>query len=179
MLSCKSTSTLAGGFPPCKKAAMSENIGNFLMGGLAFNMLLCFENWSKNWDLRGLKDLSTISEQSVSVPSRQASLRERKFSHILFGNQVMFVNIKHILHLFSVSFAVLSFTGCIIQSQTCEAVCDDWSNKLTWPIACARRAQLKQTHEFLHYNAHITTPSQIGTFLEEAVQHQPFQISNY
>lgn len=39
--------------------------------------------------------------------------------------------------------------------------------------------ELKQTHEFLCYNAHITTPSQIGTFLEEAVQHQAFQIWNY
>lgn len=81
----------------------------------------------------------------------------------------MFVNIKHILHLFSVSFAVLWFY--MVQSQTCEAVCDNWSNELRWPIACARRAQLKQTHDFFPYKARITTPSQIGKFLEEGVQH--------
>lgn len=142
-----------------------------LMRSHTLNRLLCFENWGKNWDLRSLKVLYTISEQNVFVPSRQTSLR--KFSH------VMFVNIKHILHLFSVSCAVFSCTECVVQSQTSEAVCDNWRSKLMWAIACARRAQLEQTYEFLAYKAHITTASQTGKFLEKAVQHQSFQISNY
>lgn len=66
----------------------------------------------------------------------------------------------------------------MVQSQTYEAVCDNRSNNLMWPTAGAKRAQLKQTHEFFPYKAHITNPFQIGKFLEEAFQHQPFQISN-
>jgi len=34
----------------------------------------------------------------------------------------MFVNIKHILHLLSVALQRFGFTGCVVQSQTCEAV---------------------------------------------------------
>lgn len=91
----------------------------------------------------------------------------------------MFVAIRHILHLFSISFAEFSFTGCVVQSQTSEAVCDNQRSKLTWPIVCTRRAQLKQTYKFLPYKAHIITASQIDKFLEKALQHQSFQISDY
>lgn len=168
MLSHKNISTLPASFLPCEKTARS--IGNSPCEKL-HNMLLCFEDWGKNLDLRGLSVLCTISEQSVFVPYRQTSLRT--FSHVTF------VTIKHIWHLFSVSFAVFSFTGCVIQSQTSEAVCDNWRSKLTWPIACAKRAQLKQPYKFLPYKAHITTAYQIGKFLEKDLQHQSFQISNY
>lgn len=69
-----------------------------LMRSHTLNMLLCFENWGKNWDLSCLNILYTISQQSVFIPYRQTSLR--MFCYI------MYANIRHILHLFSVSFTV-------------------------------------------------------------------------
>lgn len=86
-------------FLPLKKLLWVRTWEILFIGSLTLNMLLCFENWRKNWNLRGLKGLSTIIELSVSVPSKQASLRVRKFSNVLCGNQVMFVTIMHIFAL--------------------------------------------------------------------------------
>lgn len=155
-------------FFPVKKWLGALEI--LLMRSHTLSMLLCFEDWGKNWDLRCLNILCTISEQCVC--SLQADQPEQVFSCYICEHQAS-------LHLFSVSFAVFSFTGCVVGSQTSETVCDNWRSKLMWPTACAKRAQLKQIYKFLPCKAHITTASQIGRFLEKALQYQSFQISNY